>query len=102
MSVRECCDLVGVELTAPQMAELLEKMRFGAQAVGKDRVQVQVPCFRADIMHDWDLFEDVAIAYGYENFDVQIPRPSPSGRNTGKHGRRARCARSSRASGTWR
>jgi phenylalanyl-tRNA synthetase beta chain len=24
-------------------------------------------------MHDWDLFEDVAIAYGYENFDVQIP-----------------------------
>ena len=24
-------------------------------------------------MHDWDLFEDVAIAYGYENFAVEVP-----------------------------
>jgi phenylalanyl-tRNA synthetase beta chain len=73
VSVRECCALIGAALTAPQMAELLEKMRFGARPVGADRVRVQVPCYRADIMHDWDLFEDVAIAYGYENFDVQVP-----------------------------
>ena len=73
VSVRECCDLIGVELTAPQMAGLLEKMRFGAQPAGSDRVRVQVPCYRADIMHDWDLFEDVAIAYGYENFAVEVP-----------------------------
>jgi len=73
VSVRECCDLIGVELTAPQMAGLLEKMRFGAQPAGSGRVRVQVPCYRADIMHDWDLFEDVAIAYGYENFAVEVP-----------------------------
>src|SRR5208337_3310807 len=73
VSVRECCDLIGVRLTAPQMAELLEKMRFGARPVGADQVRVQVPCYRADILHDWDLFEDVAIAYGYENFDVVMP-----------------------------
>ena len=36
-------------------------------------VRVQVPCYRADIMHDWDLFEDVAISYGYENFAVEVP-----------------------------
>ncbi len=73
VSVRECCDLIGVELTASQMAGLLEKMRFGAQPAGSGRVRVQVPCYRADIMHDWDLFEDVAIAYGYENFAVEVP-----------------------------
>ncbi len=73
VSVRECTDLVGVDLSAPQMAGLLEKMRFGAQPVGTDEVRVQVPCYRADIMHDWDLFEDVAIAYGYENFSVEVP-----------------------------
>jgi len=73
VSVRECSELVGVDLTAPQMAALLEKMRFGAEVVGDDKVKVQVPCFRADIMHDWDIFEDVAIAYGYENFDVELP-----------------------------
>ncbi|MFZ1127647.1 phenylalanine--tRNA ligase subunit beta [Methanoregula sp.] len=73
VSVRECSDLIGVDLTAPQMAELLEKMRFGAEPAGPDRVRVQVPSYRADIMHDWDLFEDVAIAYGYENFAVEVP-----------------------------
>jgi len=70
--VRECCDLIGVELTAKEMAELLEKMRFGAQPEGKDKVKVQVPCYRADIMHDWDIFEDVAIAYGYDKFIAGI------------------------------
>ena len=72
VSVRECCDLIGVELPATEIANLLEKMRFGAQPVGRDTVKVQVPCYRADIMHDWDIFEDVAIAYGYDKFAVEI------------------------------
>ena len=72
VSVRECCDLIGVELSAAELAALLEKMRFGAQPEGKETVKVQVPCYRADIMHDWDIFEDVAIAYGYDRFAVDI------------------------------
>ena len=56
------------------MAELLRKMRFGAEPVGADKVKVQVPCYRADIMHDWDLFEDVAIAYGYDRLESQPPK----------------------------
>ena len=72
VSVRECCDLIGVELSSGEMAALLEKMRFGARPEGKERVTVQVPCYRADIMHDWDIFEDVAIAYGYDRFAVEI------------------------------
>ena len=70
--VRECNDLIGIEFSASEIAYLLEKMRFGAQAAGKDKVDVQVPCYRADIMHDWDIFEDVAIAYGYDKFAVEI------------------------------
>jgi phenylalanyl-tRNA synthetase beta chain len=72
ISVRECCDLIGVELSAAEIAGLLEKMRFGAQPEGEGKVNVQVPCFRADIMHDWDIFEDVAIAYGYDKFAVEM------------------------------
>ena len=74
VSVAECSRLLGVELTAPQMAELLKKMRFGAEPVGAERVKVQVPCYRADIMHDWDLFEDVAIAYGYDRIESHPPK----------------------------
>jgi phenylalanyl-tRNA synthetase beta chain len=74
VSVKECSRLLGVELTASSMAELLEKMRFGAKPAGKDKVKVQVPCYRADIMHDWDLFEDVAIAYGYDKLESHPPK----------------------------
>jgi phenylalanyl-tRNA synthetase beta chain len=74
VSVKECSRLLGVSLTAPQMAELLRKMRFGAEPAGADNVKVLVPCYRADIMHDWDLFEDVAIAYGYDNLESHPPK----------------------------
>jgi phenylalanyl-tRNA synthetase beta chain len=81
--VRECSRLLGVDLTPLSMAALLQKMRFGAEPVGADRVKVQVPCYRADVMHDWDVFEDVAIAYGYDRiidtppatFTVGKPHP---------------------------
>jgi phenylalanyl-tRNA synthetase beta chain len=56
------------------MAELLRKMRFGAEPADADNVKVQVPCYRADIMHDWDLFEDVAIAYGYDKLESRPPK----------------------------
>jgi phenylalanyl-tRNA synthetase beta chain len=73
VSVKECSRLIGVQLTASLMAELLRKMRFGAEPAGADKVKVQVPCYRADIMHDWDLFEDVAIAYGYDRIIAAPP-----------------------------
>jgi phenylalanyl-tRNA synthetase beta chain len=73
VSVSECSRLLGIGLTAASMAELLRKMRFGAEPDGRDKVKVQVPCYRADIMHDWDIFEDVAIAYGYDKLESRPP-----------------------------
>lgn len=50
VSVDACRKLTGIaELTAPMMAQLLEKMRFGAEAVDEDAVKVLVPCYRSDI-----------------------------------------------------
>ena len=74
VSVHECSRLLGIELTALSMAELLRKMRFGAEPAGADTLKVQVPSYRADIMHDWDLFEDVAIAYGYDKIMDLAPK----------------------------
>ncbi len=74
VSVKECSSLLGVELTETTMAELLHKMRFGAVPAGAGKVKVQIPCYRADIMHDWDIFEDVAIAYGYDKIQDLPPK----------------------------
>jgi phenylalanyl-tRNA synthetase beta chain len=73
VSVKECSRLLGIDLTSATTTSLLQKMRFGAEPAGADKVKVQVPCYRADIMHDWDLFEDIAIAYGYDRILATPP-----------------------------
>ena len=55
-------------------------MRFGAEPVGGIKVLVRVPCYRADIMHDWDVFEDVAIAYGYDRIQDLPPQTFTMGK----------------------
>jgi phenylalanyl-tRNA synthetase beta chain len=74
VSAGACSRLIGIPLSPDSMAGLLEQMRFGATPLDGDRVLVRVPCFRADIMHDWDIYEDVAIAYGYDRFIPALPR----------------------------
>ena len=59
---------LGIELKEEEAVELLEKMGFGYE-----KGEVLIPTYRTDIIHQADLAEDVAIAYGYENFEEEIP-----------------------------
>ena len=60
--------LLGLKLTEKEIKSLLEKMGYNY-----DKNIVEVPCYRADILHEVDILEDIAIAYGYENFVEEIP-----------------------------
>jgi phenylalanyl-tRNA synthetase beta chain len=57
--------LLGLKLTAKQVAELLLKAGYGIEKLDKNKVRVRIPCYRVDVMHQVDLVEDVAIAYDY-------------------------------------
>lgn len=65
-------ELLGIPLSDTDVVSALVKMGFGAR-LGGDAVLVEVPPYRGDILHGWDLVEDVAIGYGYENFPVKLP-----------------------------
>jgi len=69
----EANGLIGFDLTAEELAGCLERMRFGARAEGSF-VEVQVPAYRADIMHSWDIFEDAAKGYGYDRLVAELPK----------------------------
>ena len=77
LQVEECNRLLGLELTAREITTHLRSMRYGAVPEGNHAVRVEIPCYRADIMHDWDVIEDVGIAYGYERFIPELP-PTPT------------------------
>lgn len=59
--------LLGMDFSINEVKNLLEKMRYGAES-GGNKLTVEIPPYRTDVLHPMDLVEDVAIAYGYENF----------------------------------
>lgn len=66
--------LLGLDLKESSVKKLLERMGYGYKN-GK----VLIPKYRADVLHPVDLVEDIAIAYGYENFESEIPSVSTVG-----------------------
>jgi len=73
LEMGEVSELLGVPLSCEDVVGALLRMGFGASLEG-DLVVVEVPPYRGDILHGWDLVEDVAIGYGYENFPAKLPR----------------------------
>ncbi|KAI6227038.1 Phenylalanyl-tRNA synthetase beta subunit [Aphelenchoides besseyi] len=64
---------IGVKCTADEMVSLLYKMCLSAKVNGKDELEVVVPPTRHDILHECDIAEDVALAYGYNKIVTQLP-----------------------------
>ena len=61
--------ILGLELKENEIRNLLERMGFAY-----NNKEVLIPSYRTDILHQIDLVEDIAIAYGYENFKEEIPK----------------------------
>lgn len=68
--------ILGLNLKEKEMIDLLKKMGFGFD---HNKRNVMVPAYRTDILHQVDFAEDIAIAYGYENFEPEIPNVSTIG-----------------------
>ncbi len=60
---------LGLDLKEKDIKTLLGRMGYD-YAKGK----AFVPAYRADILHPIDLVEDIAIAYGFENFKPCLPK----------------------------
>ena len=69
LSIEDTNKLLGLKLSAHKISELLLTAGLGIEKIKSDSVDVLVPCYRIDIMHQVDLIEDVAIAYGYNNIE---------------------------------
>ncbi|XP_043926301.1 phenylalanine--tRNA ligase beta subunit [Protopterus annectens] len=66
---------VGISETPESLAKLLTRMYLKSQVVGDgSEIEVEIPPNRADIIHPCDIVEDAAIAYGYNNIQMTIPK----------------------------
>jgi len=66
--------LLGLKLKESEIKKFLEKMGHEYH-----KGFVKIPAYRTDILNEVDLIEDIAIGYGYENFEPELPNISTIG-----------------------
>jgi phenylalanyl-tRNA synthetase beta chain len=73
--LKKCLNIIVAALS-----EMGGKIYLGRMGIGfenrKGKFVAMVPAYRTDILHWIDLTEEIAIAYGYENFEPEIPEIS--------------------------
>ncbi len=67
ISAEECDRFLGIHLGPEGVSECLRRMGMDTECDG-DAVTAIIPPVRLDIMHDVDVFEDVATGYGFDRF----------------------------------
>lgn len=79
VEIKSVNELLGLELKEKEIKNFIEKMGHNYS-----KGVVETPPWRTDILHEVDLIEDIAIAYGYENFIPEIPKIATTGEENKK------------------
>ena len=78
---KEICKAIGAEIGSEAIAELLRRMQLFVEAgEGGEVLAVRAPPQRSDILHACDIYEDVAIAWGYNNIVKKVPECMTNGK----------------------
>lgn len=72
--------VLGVELTATQVAELLTPLGFSVADRRKSTVKISVPSYRPDCSVEIDIIEEIARHYGYDELGKTVPKSPIHGR----------------------
>lgn len=71
----------GEEISGNDMVELLRRMQLPATFdEGNGTILVDVPVIRSDVLHACDIVNDIAIGYGFNAVEEQLPKSSTVGR----------------------
>ncbi|XP_026686533.1 phenylalanine--tRNA ligase beta subunit-like [Diaphorina citri] len=75
VNVKKATKYIGITESTDKVASLLTKMCLQTKILGSGaELSVSIPPTRHDIIHTCDIYEDIAIAYGYNNIPKTMPR----------------------------
>jgi phenylalanyl-tRNA synthetase beta chain len=66
--------ILGTNFDDKSIVSCLEKMGYNAKILKGSELEIEIPAWRADILHEIDLVEDVAVGFGYDRFDIEYPK----------------------------
>ncbi len=71
--------ILGIELSASQVAELIEPIGYACDGSG-DVISVSIPSWRPDSTSEIDIIEEIARHYGYDALGKSVPNSTVHGR----------------------
>ncbi|XP_073437226.1 phenylalanine--tRNA ligase beta subunit [Dendrobates tinctorius] len=75
LSAEKINSKIGIRETPDKLAKLLTRMCLKSHVLEDGaQLEIEVPPTRADIIHACDIVEDAAVAYGYNNIQMTIPK----------------------------
>jgi len=77
INIKDAEKLLGIPLNEELVKKLLERMGYSYS-----KGVAEIPAYRADILHPADIYEDIAIAYGYDKFTPEIPEIATIGQES--------------------
>ncbi|HEY4674438.1 MAG TPA: phenylalanine--tRNA ligase subunit beta [Candidatus Bathyarchaeia archaeon] len=85
LSVDYANKLLGLNVSDAEAIKCLRKCRLDARKVDKGVLEVLIPAYRIDVLHEADLVEEVAIGYGYYKLKPTIPAAATVGEQHPAH-----------------
>lgn len=79
IDVGDANKILGTKIEPKEATALLSRMGYESVAMG-NKLEAIIPPYRVDILHPVDVIEDMAIAYGYNNFIPNMPSVGTVGR----------------------
>ncbi|XP_013110575.1 phenylalanine--tRNA ligase beta subunit [Stomoxys calcitrans] len=74
ISAQKANAAIGISESSEKIADMLTRMYLEAECQNAgDAITVKIPPTRHDVIHACDVYEDVAIAYGYNNIRKSLP-----------------------------
>ncbi|MDH7517564.1 MAG: phenylalanine--tRNA ligase subunit beta [Candidatus Thermoplasmatota archaeon] len=80
LSVDYVNSVLGTKFGEKEVIDCLSAMGYDASKNEKGSIDVYIPAWRTDILHDIDLVEDVAVGYGFDRFETDLPKSMTFGK----------------------
>ena len=74
LSINYVNKILGTNFDVNQIITSLKKMGYNSEHIKEDIIEVMIPAWRYDILHDIDLVEDVSVGFGYDKFVIDYPK----------------------------
>ena len=74
LSISYINKILGSSFNNKEIIKSLSKMGYESVNKNKEYLEVSIPPWRADILHEIDIVEDVSIGFGFEKFKTDFPK----------------------------